>query len=509
MHPSLHAALEHGAWHYPDKTALSVDGEALTYAGLARAADEFAAALARHGLAAPTVALWLPNSHAWAAAFLGTSRSDGVAVPVSTRLTAAEMEYIVRHAGADVLVTTAGYRGRDHAAEAASRFAGGGDGPALVVAGSAGGTRWMSGVRRPAAPVPHPEGLLCVQYTSGTTAQPKGVMLSQANYLFAAHAVGRCQLLTPGSQFISAAPFFHCSGSLHALAVCLAAGCTLHTLSAWDAERCADTVYRHACDAGHGLFFPDLLELERATAWRQLASLRTAGGIGSATVLRRVHEELGIAGVAALYGMTETCGNHTMWFPDDPLEQRLLAHGRAHPGAAVRIVPDGAGAATGDEGEIQVRGPNVTRGYYRDEGATAALFTADGWLRTGDTGRLSPQGELTYLARSRELIRVGGENLAPLEVEEALVEATGAQGACVVGVPDARLAEVPVAVLVLGAAPVPHWDAALQRLRERLAGFKLPRSIYLAEELPLTSNRKLRRAEVRRWIADGTLRRVY
>src|SRR5208337_695289 len=126
-------------------------------------------------------------------------------------------------------------------------------------------------------------------------------------------------------------------------------------------------------------------------------------------------------------------------------------------------------------GEIQMQGPTITPGYLNRPDATDAAFTPDGWLRSGDFGRIAENGHLVYISRLKEIIRVGGENLAPAEVEQALRDATGARQVCVLGVPDARLDEVPVAVVA--ANDVADWQAVRRALRARLAGFKLPKAI--------------------------------
>ena len=236
--------------------------------------------------------------------------------------------------------------------------------------------------------------------------------------------------------------------------------------------------------------------------------MRVSHDLGTRDYLARIHDELGIDGISNIYGMTETCGQFTMWFPDDPLDKRLSANGRAQPGNRVRIAdPDtGAPLAAGAPGEIQMKGPTVTPGYFNRPEVTAAAFTADGWLHSGDLGTTTPDGELVYIARLKEIIRVGGENLAPAEVEQVLRDTCRVQQVCVLGVPDARLEEVAAAVVVGGNGT--DWQAVLREMRTRLAGFKIPRSIYTADELPVTATNRVHRAVLREWIVEGKLTRV-
>lgn len=509
---ALAQLLAHDARHFADRVALRLDGRELGYAALARAVDEQVAVLGRHVAAGDRVALWFENSFNWLAAFIALNALGAVSVPINTRLTPSELGVILNDVHARALVTVRHYRGRryldevigvvEHLPEGMIVFDASDDRPA---------TEWPVIAAKRTLPDRGLRGaadLLCIQYTSGTTALPKGAMLTNAAYLQTAAYVARCQRLTPSSRFMSAAPFFHCSGTMHAITVCLLAGCTLNAMSAWDPERFLAEVERHRCDVSHMVYYRDVLALGAAKARPMLASMRVTHDLGTREYLARIRDELGIEGISNIYGMTETCGQFTMWFPDEPLERRIAANGRPQPGNRVRIADPASGAllAPGEVGEIQMHGPTLTPGYFNRPEATAAAFTPDGWLRSGDLGRLTPDGELVYIARLKEIIRVGGENLAPAEVEQVVRDACGVQQVCVLGVPDARLDEVPVAV-VLGGNGV-DWTAVTATLRSRLAGFKLPRSIYTSESLPMTATNRVQRATLREWIAEGRLQRV-
>ena len=153
-----------------------------------------------------------------------------------------------------------------------------------------------------------------------------------------------------------------------------------------------------------------------------------------------------------------------------------------------------------------MRGPTITPGYFANAEAMVSGFTRDGWFRSGDLGRIGEDGELIYVARLKEMIRVGGENLAPAEVEQALRDLCHTSQVCALGVPDSRLDEVVAAVLV--APKVNDWADLVARLRERLAGYKVPRALYLAESLPMTATNRVQRATLRQWIERGQLQRV-
>jgi fatty-acyl-CoA synthase len=508
MQPTLDDYLRHNVVHFGDRIAVSIDDEALTHAQLARLVDEARALLGRLILPGDRVALWLPNSFSWIASFLAVTSLGGVLVPVNTRLTGAELAVILADAGVRVIVTTPSYRGRNYLEEAHDV------GASLVetivsVPPGAAPADWALARGTGARGEPLAEkDVFCIQYTSGTTSKPKGVMLTQKIYVHGAAYVVHCQRLTPASSFMSAAPFFHCSGSMHAVTTCLIGGATLHSMSAWDPEYFLRLVERHRGDTGHGIFFRDIVALGASKAHAPLATLKVANDIEPPEFLTRLAEEFGITGIANISGMTETVGNRTMWFPHDPFEKRITGNGRPQAPNRIRIVDPDTGAVrpAGEPGEIQMRGPTVMPGYYKRAEANAAAFTTDGWFRSGDAGTLSPEGELRYMARARDVIRVGGENVAPAEVEQALCEATGLKLISVIGVPDERLGEVAAAV-ALSSEKV-DWPQVLDRVRSRLAGFKMPRQVYVTDAMPMTATNKIQRATLRQWIGQSRLTRV-
>ena len=512
----LHHLFHHNARYFSTRTALRIDGHALTYLQLAALVEQARHVLAPHVEAGDRVGLWMPNTFSWVAAFIALSELGAVSVPINTRLTGAELRGILHDAGARLLLTSARYRGRAYGDEAVAAFDGG-DAPAiLVTSDDVAPSSWPLIAGRAAAgrlrpPLQVPPDLFCIQYTSGTTSMPKGVMLTHDNYLRTAAYVARCQRLTPATQFISAGPFFHCSGSMHAITTCLLAGSTLQSMSIWDPEHYLDLVERHRCDVSHMVYYRDVLAGNTGKAREKLRSMKVTHDLGTPEYLLRLHDELGLEGISNIYGMTETSGQFTMWCPDDPLESRITGNGRAQAGNELRIADPETGAALppgaeGATGEIQMRGRTLSPGYFNRPQANATAYTPDGWLRSGDLGSINRNGELTYIARLKEIIRVGGENLAPAEVEQVMRDHCNLPQVCVLGVPNARLDEVPAAVVV--GAPDVEWGSVMQALRAHLAGFKVPREIYLADSFPTTATNKVQRAVLKEMIAGNKLIRV-
>jgi acyl-CoA synthetase (AMP-forming)/AMP-acid ligase II len=501
--------LAYNGTYFPDNVAVTLDERALTYSGLATQVREAHRLLAQHVAAGDRVAIWLPNSFAWIATFLALTSLRAVSVPINTRLTIAELDVILRDANVRVLVTTAHYRGRNYFDEANS-----GDlsCPIMIEASDdLAAEDWRVQARasasRPGEPAER-DDLFCIQYTSGTTSKPKGVMLTEQMYLRTAAHCARCQVLTPGTSFMSAAPFFHCSGSMHAITVCLLAGCTLHTMSVWDVERFLHLAQMYRLEVGHGVYLRDVVAHGIDKARPYLTTLKTVNTVGTPKDLRVLHDELGVAGIANLYGMTETCGNITMWYPDDPLIKRISWNGRPQVGNSIRIadLQTGTDCAPDQVGEIQMKGPTVTPGYFRRPEATATAFTADGWFRSGDLGSLNDEGELHYIARVKEIVRVGGENVSPAEVEEVLRDVSGLKQVCVLAVPHERLGEVAAAVVIADGEVA--WPAVLLEVKNRLANFKVPREIYVTDAFPMTATNKVQRSVLQKQIADGKFTRV-
>ena len=352
-----------------------------------------------------------------------------------------------------------------------------------------------------------PDGIFSILYTSGTTSKPKGVMLTAESYLRTAQYAAFCQRLTPSSRFLSPAPFFHCSGSMHAITTCLIAGCTLHSMSSWDPERLLDLAERHKADVSHGIFFRDVLALGVEKVRTKLATVKVGYDHAGAQIMQ-LHDEIGISGISNLYGMTETSGMFTMWFPDDPLIKRVSGNGRPQPGNEIRIVDAESGTPLASDclGEVQLRGPTITPGYFAQPEANRRRSRRTDGSVPATSAPLSPDGELRYVARLKEIIRVGGENFAPAEVEEVLRGACHQQNLCVIGLPDERLQEIPVAVVVPN-GPV-AWDEVLAGMRSRLAQFKIPKQVFVTDALPTTPAGKVQRNVLANWIAEGKLTRV-
>ncbi|MGA7487750.1 MAG: AMP-binding protein, partial [Xanthobacteraceae bacterium] len=342
------------------------------------------------------------------------------------------------------------------------------------------GTDVPDGVLDGRAAQVRPDDLLLIQFTSGTTAYPKAVMLTHDNMLRDAFAVGERMGITPDDRYFNCRPFFHVAGTTLSLLVSLIAGACLVTLPTFEAGVALAMMAQERCTLTSGNDTLFQLMLGHPSFDRARLSLRGGWAAAGPETIRNIIERMGAREVCVAYGLSEASPNVVLNDHRDPVELRIAGLAKPHDGVEVRITRRETREvlAAGETGEIEVRGWNVMRGYYNNPAATAQAFTPDGWLRTGDLGVLTTDGRLRMVGRSKDVFRVGGENVAPAEVEEVLLAHPAVATAQVVGVPDARLGEVGAAFVTLKAGAEASEDELIEFARARCANFRVPR--YLA-----------------------------
>jgi acyl-CoA synthetase (AMP-forming)/AMP-acid ligase II len=507
---TIPGVLAASAAEWPHAPALveggAVDGSSrLTFADLAERVAIEAAALVTAGLPpGGRVALWGPNSAAWAVANLAVLAAGGTVVPVNTRAACAEATAVLDRAGATLVLAAPEFLGRRLADEARSIGAAEVFEIGAPVADADAPSR-AEVARRTTALTG--DSISHVQFTSGTTGRPKGVMLRHGAMVTTTRSWVSVVGLRAGDGFPVVSPCSHLAGHKTGLLSCLVTGATAIPLATFDAELLVRFV-----DEGSATFlqaaptvFHDVVELVRARG-RGIPALRTAV-TGAAVIppqlVRDLHDVAGIGTVLAGYGLTETTGVVTITAPGDPVDAVVTTCGRPVPGVALRLVDNaGRDVDAGARGEVWVRGPSVMVGYLDDPEATAEVLR-DGWLHTGDIGELDAAGRLRIVDRLKDMVVVGGFNVFPAEVEHVLLEHPAVAQAAVVGEPDLRLGEVVVAHLVLRVTfdePVdePVDEAALLAFcRERLAGYKVPRRVVVRDELPRNPAGKVQKGELR------------
>ncbi len=506
--------------------------ETLGFRELADRAEVFGRVLAAMGVGpGDRVALWMTNQAEWAVAAYGIARCGGVLVGVNTRLVAREVAQLLELTRPRVWLLEEDFLGKRPAAERVAPVlealaAKGVPAPVTLVRSRTGrrypGTRdWAETMAAhsnasalpPAAQLvsrtgegefPELRDLAAILSTSGTTGAPKGVMLRHGQLVRLAEAVSERQLLRPGDRFYSVAPMFHCSGYMHGLLCNLISGSTFHTTAAYDPRETWDVLSGEGINAYHGFAIP-LQEVARLPQFdRTLLRLDRAWYGAPAAEMERLEDVYG-ARMCELFGMTETGGNTAICWPDDSPGMRHDSDGRPLPGIEARIVDPATGAQQpdGTPGELLVRGWNVMAGYFRDPAATASAIDTEGWLHTGDLGVQLEDGFIKWLSRLKDVIRVGGENLSPLEVEEVLVTHPAVAQAAVVAAPHPRLEEVPVAFLMLKPGHQAS-DAELEsHCRDRLANFKVPVRFIVVDDFPRTdATMRVQKARLRDMAAE-------
>ena len=482
--------------------ALVTDTARGSYAQLHAEALRTAAGLHALGLRrGDHVGIFMGNDEKWIALFYGAAILGCVTVPVNTRFKAAELAFCLRQADCKAVFYARRFLGIDFESmvrEAAPQC------PLLerIVPVDAG---------LPAATIDagigadvRPDDPLLIQFTSGTTAYPKGVLLTHDNMLRNAWAAGSRIGVRPDDRYFNCRPFFHVGGSTLSALVSLVFGACLVTLPTFEAgaalrmmgeERCTltsgnDTIFQMLM--GHPDFDPARLHLRGGWA-----------AAGPQTV-RRIIDVMGAREICIAYGLSEASPNVVINDWRDPEAVRVEGLARPHEGVEVRIADpaDAGGRAMpqGASGEIQVRGWNVMQGYYKDPVQTGKAFTADGWLRTGDLGTLDAEGRLRMVGRLKDVFRVGGENVAPAEVEEVLLAHPAVQTAQVVGVPDARLGEVACAYVCLRAGSHAAEDELVAWVKARSANFRVPRYLRIVDNfdaIGMTASGKVQKAKLR------------
>jgi fatty-acyl-CoA synthase len=491
---NVRASIAFHARNTPDASALIWNDEVISYAQFDARITNLAAWLVSKGTApGDRVALIMKNAPAFLEIAYAASHVGAVWVPVNYRLAADEIAYILDHAGAGLVFADEEFAalvdGRDDTVvlDQAAR-----DDTSTLVPKKLG----------PAPPVPRgAEDLARIVYTSGTTSRPKGVMHSNANIHWKNYDHVAVLGLGPDTHLLVVGPLYHVGAfDLPGVAV-LSVGGSLCLLAEFSPQAVLRAIDRHRLTGGW--MAPVMLGEVLAVPGRvshDLSSLAWLVGGGERTPEPRIRA-FGAAFANAryidAYGLTESGAGDTFMEPGRELE-KIGSTGRAIPHIDIEIRdPDGAVAAPGEDGEICLRGPKVTAGYWRDDAATAAAFHPGGWLRTGDIGHLDADGFLTLTDRAKDMIISGGENIASLEIERALYEMPEVAEAAAIPRADPHWGERPVAVIV----PVPGRTldlAAVQaHCRARLAGFKVPKELILAETLPRNPSGKILKRALR------------
>ena len=527
--------LDNAASEFPERPFVVTDQRSWSYREIVQWSERIAAGLVASGVRpGDHVALLLANYPEFVAAKFGIARAGAVAVPINFLNRRDELGYVLRQSDAVLLITMDRFRNLDYLqfldqlAPGWETLGGGEAFPRLkqVVVFPTGdatarqGSIQLADFGMNAGPWqaiahPGPDSNADIIYTSGTTGPPKGVMLTHDMMLRTAFGSTYGRAFEDGRRILFSLPMYHVYGYVEGLLAALFVGGTVIPQLKFDPVQTLRAITQHR--ASDILLIPTmtlaLLEvLKKPDAHYDLSSLHaviSSGGRAPAYIWQEIFDHLQPDELTTGYGMTEVTASSTVTRPGDPMERLLGSNGRlrdvgpagdpANGGLLVfyRVVDPDTGAVLepGQVGELQARGMGVTAGYYNKPEATAAAFTADGWLHSGDLGRIDEDGYLTLAGRLKESYRCGGEQVLPTEAEDLLVTHPAVLQAHVVPVPDLRMGEVGVAYVVLRDTPAVTPDELIAHCAGHLARFKVPRHILAirAEDIPSTPSGRARK----------------
>jgi fatty-acyl-CoA synthase len=470
----------------PQRCALKYRGDEITYAAFHTRIQTVGGWLASRGIGPDdVVAVLMKNSAAFLDIAFAASHVGAIFLPINFRLASDEIAYIVENSGARLLIADEEFR-----ASAA--------GPAPIVlvneATQSNATRLAPDAKPVGAHRRLPSDLMRLMYTSGTTDRPKGVMLTYENIYWKSADHVLALGLSRDTRLLVAGPLYHVGAlDLPGIAV-LWQGGMLSIQRDFDAARCLAAIETDRLDGAWlaPVMTTSILTLPDRGRY-DVSSLRWAIGGGEKTPEARIRafsQYFANARYIDAYGLTETCGGDTFMEPGLELA-KIGSTGRAVAHVEIEIRDDmGHRVAPGENGEICLRGPKVTRGYWNDPEKTAAAFFGD-WFRSGDVGYLDEDGFLYLTDRKKDMIISGGENIASSEVERVIYELPQVREVAVIGMPDQHWGERPIAVVVLAEGAALELPDLTEHCRQRLASFKVPKQLIIRDRLPRNPSGKV------------------
>ncbi|BDG31948.1 AMP-binding protein [Parageobacillus thermoglucosidasius] len=475
------------------------------------------------------VAIWATNVPEWLACQFATGKMGAVLVTVNTNYRAAELEYLLKQSDSTTLLLIERYRDSsyiDILYEIAPELRECKPGqlqskrlPKLknvIVIGDKrypGAYTWND-LLALAHDVTEeqldeqmnsldPHDVINMQYTSGTTGFPKGVMLTHYNIVNNAYNIAQCMKLTKEDRLCIPVPFFHCFGCVLGTLACVSVGATMVPIQEFNPKQVLQTVQDEKCTALHGVPTMFIAELNDPDFEKyDLSSLRTgimAGSPCPIEVMKAVMEKMGAKEITIAYGQTESSPVITQTRTDDPIHIRVETVGRALPNVEVKIVDPSTNKEVppGVQGELCTRGYHVMKGYYKNPGATKEVIDEDGWLHTGDLAVMDENGYCRITGRLKDMIIRGGENIYPREIEEFLYKHPKILDVQVVGVPDEKYGEEVMAWIILKEGQTATAEEIREFCRGKISRHKIPRYIEFTDSYPMTASGKIQKFKLR------------
>jgi fatty-acyl-CoA synthase len=516
------------AARYGDREGLVFEDARYSFTQMAAEIDRAAKGLMGMGIGAGQhVALWLNNSADWIFISFALAKIGAVQVPINTRFRTADLEYVLRQSDSSVLITHDQCGPIDYLEMVRQVIALPAQGSTIddanfpelrqvIILGREdypGTVSWAEAKQNGAAigdgdlaaraAAVDPDAAFLIMYTSGTTGFPKGAMHSHKLILNNEERAFR-MAYTPNDVILNYLPLFHAFGYSEAAMMSLLSGAKQVVTETFDPDECLDLVAAEGVSVMHGFeaHIKGLTEAQEARP-RDISSLRTglfAAGMHSATpVNRRAAKVLAPFKSVAGFGMTETWLGVMVGALDDDETHRCETSGYPGLGYETRIADPETGAEqpVGVPGELLVKGYSLMLGYYKKPDETAACYDAEGWFHTGDTAERLEDGYLRFLGRYKDMLKVGGENVDPMETEGLLLAHGEVFQVAIVGFPDEKLSEVPVAFVQRPPGSQIEGSAVIDYCRGKVASFKIPRHVIFVDEFPMTASGKIRKVDLR------------
>ena len=479
---------------FPERVALCCDGLRLTFGEFDVAAARVATLLGRVGVGVgDRVGVMLPNTPAFAVVFYGIMYRGAVAVPMNPLLKAREVEFYLSNSGAMVLVGSPLF-GEEASAGAAGVWA------ACWLVDDVGLAELMVGVPE-SVPVGRDDSdVAVILHTSGTTGRPKGAMLTHGNLGRNTEVCVETLIeIGPDDVVMGCLPLFHVFGLTCGLNASVLAGAMLTLIPRFDPVKALEVIERDRVSVFEGVptMYSALLGVADRVGPEATRSLRVCVSGGAALPVQVLVDFEKAFGCAVLegYGLSESSPAASFNHPNR--ERKAGSIGTPVAGVSMRVVDlDGVEVPQGQTGQIQIRGHNVMKGYWNLPEATAETITAEGWLNTGDVGRVDEDGYFYIVDRTKDMISRGGYNVYPREIEEVLYEHPAVAEAAVIGIPHESLGEEVGAAVALKEGAVVTAEELRDYLKERVAAYKYPRRVWLVDALPKGPTGKLQKRDI-------------
>ena len=517
---------------HPDSQALILrhQGVEWTYAELQHRLDKLASGLLALGIVpGDRVGIWGPNSAEWVLTQLATAKLGAIMVCINPAYRLYELEYALNKVECKALITDESFKTSDYlgmlntlapeleycepGALASTKL------PKLkhvirMGSSSSAGMHNFDQICELATDADRaalvglqtqlkPDDAINIQFTSGTTGNPKGATLSHCNILNNGYLTGEAMRLTPADKLCIPVPLYHCFGMVLAVLACVSHGATMvFPGEAFDPQQTLQTVQDERCTALHGVPTMFITELDHPNfSSFDLSSLRTgimAGAPCPIEVMKRVISEMHMRDILIAYGQTELSPINNITLPDDSLERRTETVGRAMPWVEIKVIDEaGHVVPVGEKGEICTRGYSVMQGYWNDPEKTAETIDAAGWLHSGDIATMDACGYVRIVGRIKDMIIRGGENVYPREVEEFLYQHPAISEVQVFGIPDKKMGEEVCAWVQLNEGATLSADDIKAFCKDQITHFKIPRHIRFVRSYPMTVTGKIQKFVMR------------